>query len=291
MKPDAARTLRQLANARNATLLPGVTNALSARLAEDAGFEALYISGAGVTNTTLGIPDNGFITLDNLVDTAFSIRQITDLPMLVDIDTGFGNPVNVWHTVRTIESAGANGVQIEDQVFPKRCGHFDGTTVIDAEEMADKVRAAVEARRDDDFVIVARTDSRASMGIDEAIRRAHLYIEAGADVTFVEAPRDAADIARVMRELPVPQLLNMVIGGKTPPCGVDELREMGTGFVLYANAALQASILGIRRAFDHLREHGMLTEADGLVAGFEQRQAAVRKSVYDALAERYKTDS
>ena len=288
MRSSSGAKLRALADARQATLVPGVVNALAARVAEDAGFEALYVSGAGVTNTAIGMPDNGFITLDSLVDVTFSIRRISDLPIIVDGDTGFGNAVNVWHTVRTLEAAGANAIQLEDQEFPKRCGHFDGTTVIDPEEMSDKIRAACEARRDDDFMIIARTDAVATMGIDEAIRRAHMFIEAGADMTFVEAPRNVEDIRRVMKELPVPQMFNMVIGGKTPPCPVEELREMQAGFVLYANAALQASLLGMQKVFAHLLETGMVTELDGLVAPFQDRQAAVRKEEFDTLADRYR---
>lgn len=291
MASEAGKTLRRLIEARTAALVPGVTNALSAQVAEDAGFEALYVSGAGVSNMSLGVPDIGLITLNDICDVVASIRRVSDLPLIVDADTGFGNAINVWHTTRTLEQFGANAIQLEDQEFPKRCGHFEGKSVIDAVEMAEKIRAAREARRSSDFLIIARTDAFAVHGLDEALRRAELYIEAGADITFIEAPGSADDLRRIMRELPVPQLVNMVVGGKTPPCTVEELRSMGAGLVLYANAALQGALLGMRRALEHLHKTGMLTEDDGLVAGFAERQRSVRKQRYDALEARYSTGS
>ena len=291
MTSEAGKTLRHLIEARTATLIPGVTNALSAHVAEDAGFEALYVSGAGVSNMTLGVPDIGLITLNDICDTVASIRRVCDLPLIVDADTGFGNAVNVWHTTRTLEQFGANAMQLEDQDFPKRCGHFDGKSVIEAGEMVEKIHAAREARRSPDFLIIARTDAFAMHGLDEAMRRAELYIKAGADITFVEAPGSPDDLRRIMRELSVPQVVNMVIGGKTPPCTLEELQSMGAGLVLYANAALQGALLGMRRALEHLRKTGMLTEEDGLVAGFAERQRSVRKQHYDALDARYSTGS
>jgi len=287
----AGKTLRELIEARRAALVPGVTNALGARVAEDAGFKALYVSGAGVSNMSLGVPDIGLITLNDICDIVSSIRRVCDLPLIVDADTGFGNAVNVWHTTRTLEQFGANAMQLEDQDFPKRCGHFDGKSVIEASEMVEKIHAAREGRRSSDFLIIARTDAYAMHGMDEAMRRAELYIEAGADITFVEAPGKIEDIRRIAQQLSVPQVVNMVIGGKTPPCTIEELREMGVGFVLYANAALQGALLGMRRALEHLQATGMLTEADGLVAGFAERQRAVRKQHYDDLEVHYSTAS
>jgi 2-methylisocitrate lyase-like PEP mutase family enzyme len=287
MGTTAGRRLREKIEARRALLVPGVMNALAARVAEDVGFEALYVTGAGVTNAHLGLPDVGLISPTQIADTIATIRNVTELPLIVDGDTGFGNAINVWHTVRSFERAGANAIQLEDQVFPKRCGHFDGKGVIGAAEMAEKVRAAVEARQSDDFLVIARTDAYATHGLDEAIARARLFIEAGADVTFVEAPREVEDIRRVIQSLPVPQLVNMVIGGHTPSVGLSDFRELGVGMVLYANASLQGAILGMQNALTHLRDHGVLTEGDGLVAPFAERQRLVGMAEFRRMEARY----
>jgi 2-methylisocitrate lyase-like PEP mutase family enzyme len=281
--------LRQLVEARNGLLVPGVMNALAARVAEDIGFEALYLTGAGVTNAHLGLPDVGLISPSQMTDTIGAVRNITDLPLVVDGDTGFGNSVNVWHTVRGFERAGANAIQLEDQVFPKKCGHFAGKDVIAADEMAQKVRAAAEARTDADFLIIARTDAYAVHGLDDALERAERFIEAGADVTFVEAPKRVEDIRGIVDRLPVPQVVNMVIGGQTPPMAHAELTDMGVGMILYANAALQGAIKGMQDALGALRQTGILSENEGLVAGFAERQRLVGKPELDELEERYKT--
>lgn len=283
----AGKLLRGMIEERRALLVPGVMNALAARIAEDLGFEALYITGAGVTNALLGLPDVGFISPTQMADTIATIRNISRLPLIVDGDTGFGNAVNVWHTVRSFERAGANAIQLEDQVFPKRCGHFEGKAVISGREMAEKVRAAAEARQSPDFLIIARTDAYATHGLDEALDRARLFIEAGADITFVEAPRQIEDIRRVIETLPVPQLVNMVIGGQTPSMSLEDFRALGVGMVLYANASLQGAILGMHNALAHLRDHGELTEKDGLVASFAERQRLVGMADFKRLEARY----
>ncbi len=285
--PSPGAALRRAVAAREGLLVPGVMNALAARVADDLGFAALYITGAGVANAHLGLPDAAFLSLAELCDHVAAIREVTDRPLIVDADTGFGNAVNTWHTVRRLERAGAAAIQLEDQVMPKRCGHFDGKAVIPAAEMAEKVRAACEARRDPDLLIVARTDAYAGEGLEAALARAEAYIAAGADMTFLEAPRRAGEIAEIVRRLPVPQLVNMVIGGKTPPVDHAILRDLGVGMVLYANAALQGAILGMQRALAALKEGGTLTEADGLVASFAERQRLVGKPLIDALENRY----
>jgi 2-methylisocitrate lyase-like PEP mutase family enzyme len=287
MSEGAGSRLRRMAGERRALLVPGVINALAARIAEDSGFEALYVTGAGVTNAYLGLPDVGLITLSQLADHVAAIRNVTDLPLIVDGDTGFGNAVNVWHTVRTLERAGANSIQLEDQDFPKRCGHFDGKSIVSEQEMVQKIHAAVDARHSSDFSIIARTDAYAVHGLTAALDRAHAFIEAGADITFVEAPRLHSEIERIARELPVPQLVNMVIGGHTPPMGLAELREMRVGIVLYANAALQGAMLGMQRALAALKETGVLTESNGVVVGFGERQRLVQKPLLDVLEQRY----
>ncbi|HEX5683445.1 MAG TPA: isocitrate lyase/phosphoenolpyruvate mutase family protein [Ideonella sp.] len=280
--------LRTLAEARRGALLPGAFNAMSARVVEDLGFEALYITGAGVTNMQLGLPDMAFVGLAEIAEATSRIRDAVELPLLVDADTGFGNALNVRHTVRTLERAGADGIQLEDQVSSKRCGHFDGKDVIGTAEMVGKIKAAVDARQDADLVVMARTDARAVHGFSAAIDRAHAYAEAGADILFVEACTSADEIRVLPRDLPQrPLLMNMVIGGKTPIVPADELATLGYGLVLYANAALQGALLGMQRALATLKETRQLTEASGLVASFKERQRIVRMPQMDELAKRF----
>ena len=245
------------------------------------------MTGAGVTNAYLGMPDVGLISLSQLAEHVSVIRNITEKPLIVDGDTGFGNAVNAWHTVRTLERAGASAMQIEDQIFPKRCGHFEGKGVIAAGEMVQKIKAAVDARHDPNFQIIARTDAYATDGLDAAIERAEQFIEAGADITFVEAPKRADEIERIVGHLSVPQFVNMVIGGKTPPMSHGDFEKIGVGIVLYANASLQGAILGMQTALAQLRDTKVITEQDGIVATFAERQRLVGKPEIDALEARY----
>jgi 2-methylisocitrate lyase-like PEP mutase family enzyme len=279
--------LRAMAEARRGVLVPGAFNALSARVIEDLGFEAIYITGAGVTNMELGLPDQGFMGLSEIADATARIRDVVSLPLLVDADTGFGNALNVRHTVRTLERAGADCIQLEDQVAPKRCGHFSGKEVITTEEAVAKIKAAVDARHDADFLVMARTDACATQGLEAAIERALRFAEAGADILFVEAVTSADDIRKLAKALPRPQLMNMVIGGKTPILGAEDLAALGFGFVLYANAALQGAVLGMQRALTSLRDTKRLDESSGLVASFEERQRLVGKPQLDELERRY----
>jgi 2-methylisocitrate lyase-like PEP mutase family enzyme len=269
-----------------ACLVPGAFDTLAARVIEELGFEALYLSGAGLTNAQLGLPDLGFIGLAELAQHTSAIADAGSLPVVVDADTGFGNALNVRRTVRTLERAGASAVQIEDQVSPKRCGHFSGKEVVPLDEMLGKVKAAVDARDDRNFLIVARTDARATLGFNAAIDRAAAFIEAGADITFVEAPESVEELREIPRLLSAPQLLNMVIGGKTPIIGFEELKDMGYALVLYANAALQGAVLGMQNALRELKDKGQLNES-GPVASFSERQRLVRKSLFDELENRY----
>jgi 2-methylisocitrate lyase-like PEP mutase family enzyme len=190
-------------------------------------------------------------------------------------------------TVRVLERAGAAGMQIEDQVFPKKCGHFKGKDIVPLDEMVQKIKAAVDTRRDNDFQIVARTDARAVLGFDAAMDRAHAMIEAGADATFVEAPVSIEELTRIAKELPVPQVANIVFGGLTPPVPQRELAGMGFAAVLYANAALQAALKSVREVLGSLKRNGSLDEVRDRLASFEERQRAVRKDVFDELEDRY----
>lgn len=279
--------LRRLLDERRGVLVPGAGNALAARVIESMGFEAVYLSGAGLTNQFYGLPDLGFIHLGDVAQHTAAIREAVGLPLIVDADTGFGNALNVRQTVRVLERAGANAIQLEDQVMPKKCGHFAGKAVIEAAEMVGKIKAAVDARDSADFLIVARTDACALHGIDHAIERAAAYAAAGADVTFVEAPTCVAELQRIATELPCPQVVNVVIGGKTPALPAQAFGEMGFGMVLYANAALQGAVRGMTQALGELQRQGELAEDPALVATFAERQALVRKEVFDALDAKY----
>jgi 2-methylisocitrate lyase-like PEP mutase family enzyme len=281
------KTLRALAEARRGVLVPGAFNALSARVIEDLGFDAIYVTGAGVTNMWFGLPDQGFMGLHEIADHTARIRDAVGLPLIVDADTGFGNALNVRHTVRVLERAGADCIQFEDQVAPKRCGHFSGKEVISTEEAVDKIKAAVDARTDRDLLVMARTDAAATLGFEAAIERAQKFSEAGADILFVEAVTTAEHIRALPRRLGKPQLMNMVIGGKTPIFGAEELAELGYGIVLYANAALQGAVAGMQKALTVLRETRRIDEDPALVVPFAERQRLVRKPELDALEKRY----
>ena len=279
--------LRDLLARRAAIPMPGAANAMFARVIEDLGFESVYVTGAGIANMYLGVPDIGLTTLTEIAAHIAPIADAIEIPMLVDADTGFGNALNMRRTVKVLERAGAAGIQIEDQVFPKKCGHFAGKDVIAIDEMIQKVKAAVDARQDQDFQIVARTDARAVLGLDAAIDRAQAMIEAGADATFVEAPINEKELARIAHELKIPQIANIVFGGKTPDVGRAKLAAAGFGAVLYANAVLQASIKAAQDVLGALKRDGSLAAAGDRLADFAERQRTVKKDEYDALEQRY----
>jgi 2-methylisocitrate lyase-like PEP mutase family enzyme len=279
--------LKELLARRAATPMPGAANAMFARVIEDLGFESVYVTGAGIANMYLGVPDIGLTTLTEIADHIAPIADAVEIPMLVDADTGFGNALNMRRTVKVLERAGAAGIQIEDQVFPKKCGHFASKDVIGIDEMVQKVKAAVDARKDRDFQIVARTDARAVLGLNAAIDRAQAMIAAGADATFVEAPINEQELARIARELAIPQVANIVFGGKTPDIGRAKLATMGFGAVLYANAALQASLKASQDVLGALLRDGSLAAVEDRLAGFAERQRTVKKDDYDALEQRY----
>ena len=273
-----------------AMVLPGVANALAARVVADLGFPAAYVTGAGIANTFLGIPDNGLVTLTELTDHVAAIRAVFPGPLMVDADTGFGNAVILTRTVKLLERAGADAIQIEDQVFPKRCGHFEGKAVIPKDEMVAKIKAAVDARSDPGLLIVARTDSIATDGFAAAIDRACAYRVAGADIGFVEAPQSPDQIADIPRLLPWPQLINIVLGGRTPELPNQKLKELRFAGVLYANVALQAALRGMQEALAVLRRDGRMGDAAALAASFAERQRLVGKGEFDALERKYRTD-
>jgi 2-methylisocitrate lyase-like PEP mutase family enzyme len=268
-------------------IVPGAVNALSARVVEEAGFAACYVSGAGVTNSYLGVPDHGLLSVTELTDHVAAMADAVAIPLIVDADTGFGNAINVSRTVRQLERAGAAAIQLEDQLAPKKCGHFSGKEVVSTAEMVGKIRAACDARTDDALMVVARTDARAGEGIDAACDRAAAYAEAGADVLFVEAPRTIEEMRQVTTTVPGLHIANMVEGGLTPLLTRDQLAELGFAVGLYANAAMRGAVLGMRTVMEHLAKHGDTLNANDLMISWADRQNLVRKPAYDELERRY----
>ena len=282
------RRLRDLlASGHLPVVLPGAVNALAARVVEEAGFDACYVSGAGVTNSYLGMPDLGLLSISELADHVAAMSDAVSIPLVVDADTGFGNAINVRRTVRQLERAGAAAIQIEDQVSPKKCGHFAGKVVVPVDEMVGKVKAACDAREDDDFVLVARTDAAAVSGIAEACDRAAAYREAGADVLFVEAPRSLEDLRRIPEQVPGLHVANMVEGGLTPLLTRAELADLGFAVALYANSAMRGAVAGMRAVLEHLAKHGDTLAATELMISWADRQSLVRKPQFDELERRY----
>jgi 2-methylisocitrate lyase-like PEP mutase family enzyme len=275
---------------RAAVIVPGAANAMFARVIEATGFEAVYVTGAGIANMHLGVPDIGLTTMTEVAETLARISDTVSIPIIVDADTGFGNAVNMVRTVRTFERAGAAAIQIEDQVFPKKCGHFAGKEILPLQDMLPKIKAAVDARNDSALQIIARTDARAVEGIDRAIERALAFIEAGADVTFVEAPVDLNELSRIPKDIRVPQVVNIVFGGKTPDPGHAKLQEYGYSIVLYANAVLQAALKASYDVLTTLGKGGSLESVADQLASFEDRQKSVGKDTWDELESRYRVE-
>jgi len=249
--------LRQLLNSGETILAPGAFDPLAARLVEEAGFPAVYMTGFGTSAALLGRPDVGLLTMTEMADNAGRIAACVDIPVIADADTGYGNPLNVIRTVGAYEAAGVAALHIEDQVAPKKCGHMEGKLVIGADEMAQKVRAAVDARTDPDFVIIARTDARAVEGLDSAFDRGRRYRDAGADVLFIEALVSEAEIEAAAAAFPdIPLLFNWAEGGKTPPVGLDRLIQLGYRVVIFPIATLLAATGAMRRILAEIAAAG-----------------------------------
>ena len=231
-------------------VLPGAYDALTARLAERAGFNACFTTGFGFAATVLGVPDYGLLTMSETIDRVRHVVQVLSVPLVADMDTGYGNALNVVRTVRECVALGVAGIILEDQEWPKKCGHFEGKRVIAAEEQAAKLRAAGEARGDDDLVIIGRTDARQPLGLEEAIRRGKMYREAGADIVFVEAPHSVEELQEVARAIPdAPLFANMIEGGKTPLLSSAELRELGYKMVVYPLSALFSAAKAVEETY------------------------------------------
>ncbi len=281
------KVLRQALVAGAGHMMPGAGNALAARFIEAAGHKMMLVSGAAVANNYLGVPDLGLVSVTELADHVAAIREVVNIPILADGDTGFGNAINARRTVQLLERAGANAIMLEDQTYPKRCGHFEGKDIISTQEMVSKLKAAVDARKDPDLMILARTDARAVEGFEAALDRARAYQEAGADFLFIEAPLTKEELLAIPAAVPGIHLCNMVIGGKTPLLPREELAQAGYAVVCYANAALQASMLAMQQAMQHLAEHGSIKGFESKLMMFAERQEALDANLFKELEKRY----
>lgn len=248
--------LKQLIKSPVILAAPGVYDVLSARIAEACGFKAVQVSGYGISASSLGMTDASFTSLDEVVSITANIARVLEIPVIADADTGYGNAVNVWWTTRRLEEAGAAGMNLEDQCLPKRCGHMEGKQLIPLEEMVGKVRSAKNARIDKDFVINARTDAALVFGIEEAIRRGNAYLDAGADMIFVESPATVDEIKKAVKEIHGPVSINMLEGGRTPRLTFKELEELGVARVSCPMFSSFAAAYAVKKGFEYLMEHG-----------------------------------
>ena len=277
------RRLRDLLAEERLHVVPGVTNAFVAKQAERAGFDVVFTTGGGFANTLLGTPDLGLTTLTETVTMTRYVTSAVSVPVMADADTGYGNHLNVHRTVRELEDAGVAGLVLEDQVSPKRCGHFEGKRIVPLNEMVEKLVAATSARRDPDLVLVARTDAIASEGFDAAIERARAYEAAGADVTYIEAPRTAEEMAAIPPAMGKPCLIDMVEGGLTPLLPASQIEQMGYRVALYANFALRVAAQAVERGLSVLRETGTSVSLLDEMFSWEERQETVDFSDWEAF--------
>jgi len=281
--------LRKLLAGPDLVVVPGAYDALSARLIAQAGFPAVYMTGFGTAASVLGQPDVGLLTMSEMVSRAAALAAVIgDLPLIADADTGYGNPINVRRTIREYERTGVAGVHIEDQVWPKKCGHMEGKQVIPMDEMVQKVRAAVDARQDPDFVIIARTDANAVYGLEDALRRGQAYHEAGADIVFIEAPRSSEELRAIKLVFSdVPLLFNWAESGKTPLLSLDEIRSLGFKLVIFPVSMLFAASHAMLSLLEVLKRGETPTPFAGQMVTFSQFTDAVGLPEIQALERRY----
>ena len=282
----ASIRLKQMIATGKTFIVPGAYDGISARIVQNAGAELIYATGGGFARRT-GIRDMGLITVKEITDRLEQMVDAVDLPIISDMDTGYGNALNARRALRGFERVGVAGFHLEDQVFPKRCGHLDGKAVVPAEELCAKLKAVRDALTDDDMVIIARTDAVAVEGLDAALERMHKYMEAGADVAFVEAPRTLEDIERLARELPYPKLLNMFWGGKTPVVPREKLEELGFNLVIVPGDLQRTAIFAMQEAARAILRDGHTESLVHMMASFDDREAAVNTPHYMELDDRY----
>jgi 2-methylisocitrate lyase-like PEP mutase family enzyme len=263
------KRLRELLARPKVLMAPGAADALAARLIAKHGFEAIYMTGAGTSAVRLGMPDVGLLTMNEMVDNARAIADASQLPLIADADTGYGGPINVQRTVRAYERAGVAAIHIEDQQWPKRCGHLAGKSLIPVEEMQAKIRAGLDARLDEDFVLIARTDALAVEGFERAMERCHRYEEAGADMIFLEAPSKMEHLAAIPKAFRKPALYNMASSGKTPFLHAEEIQKLGFKLIIYPNFTLLSAITAMSHTLSELKRTGSIAEVAKNIASFQ----------------------
>ena len=281
------KNLKNMLKSKKPLVIPGVYDALGAKIAQKVGFDAMFQTGYGTSATLFGMPDYGFIGATETVDNARRICRAVSVPVIVDADTGYGNALSVWKLVKELESAGASGMFLEDQRWPKRCGHMQGKDVVSQEEYTEKLSAAVDARENKDFIIVARTDARATKGLDEAIERGKQNKKTGADAVFVEAPRTINEMKKIGKEINAPLVANMIEGGATPLSSAETLSKMGFNIVLYPLSVLYANTFATMNILTELKEKGNTTKYKQKVVNFDQFNDLVELPKFRKMEKRY----
>jgi len=283
------KNLRKLLKSKKPLVIPGVFDAIGAKIAQKAGFDAMFQTGYGTSATLFGMPDYGFIGSTETVENARRICRSVDVPVIVDADTGYGNALSVWKLVRELEAAGASGIFLEDQRWPKRCGHMKGKEVIRKEEYAEKLQAALDARQNKDFIIVSRTDARATEGLDKAIERGLYYKDIGADVIFVEAPKTVAEMKKIGQSIKAPLVANMIEGGATPISSASTLHRMGFKIILYPLSVLFANTFASLQILTELRKSGTTTKLNKKLVSFDQFNDIVELAKFRKLENQYRS--
>jgi carboxyvinyl-carboxyphosphonate phosphorylmutase len=288
MNVDKRKTLKEKIKKEDGIIvLPGVFDALSAKIAQNVGFEAMFQTGYGSAASLLGLPDFGFLNAGENIENARRIIRAVDLPVIVDVDTGYGNPLTVWKIVSDLIAYGGSGIFLEDQVWPKRCGHMRGKEVIAADEYIQKLRAALTASANNNFVIVARTDARAPLGFDEAIKRGKAYHEEGADVVFVEAPQSEDELREIPKKIDAPLLANMIENGVTPTFSANELKRMGYSMVVFPLSGLYGATFAMKKIFSHLKKNGTTKNCKDMMLDFNEFNDLVELPKFMRMEKKY----
>lgn len=288
MDVQSLKPLRDKIEDKNEFLiLPGVFDALSARIVEKIGFDAMFQTGYGSSASLLGLPDFGFLNAGETIDNARRIIRSVNLPVIVDVDTGYGNPLTVWRTVNDLIAYGASGIFLEDQLWPKRCGHMSGKEVITLEEFLPKLKAAKEARTGHEFILVARTDARAPLGLDEAIERGKLYYKEGADVIFVEAPLSVEELKEIAMKIPAPLVANMIENGVTPNLSANQLKQMGYRIAVFPLSGLYGATYAMKKIFSCLKKTGSTQECRDIMMNFGEFNELVELQKFMDMDHKY----
>ena len=282
------KNLKNMLKSKKPLVIPGVYDALGAKIAQKVGFDAMFQTGYGTSATLFGMPDYGFIGAAETVDNARRICRAVTVPVIVDSDTGYGNALSVWKLVKELESAGASGIFLEDQKWPKRCGHMQGKEIVSQEEYTEKLSAAIDARENKDFIIVARTDARATEGLDEAIERGKQNKKTGADAVFVEAPRSIDEMKKIGKEINAPLVANMIEGGATPLSSAETLSKMGFNIILYPLSVLYANTFATMNILTELKNTGNTAKYKQKVVNFDQFNDLVELPKFRKMEEKYK---